>query len=235
MTLTSPLENRTLADQAFDKIVTAIVKGDLAPGSRLSEALLARTFGISRGPLREAIRRLEGRKLVSRTPHIGAHVVSLSADDLIEIFFVREALEGMACRLATERMSDTEMDDLAARLAEHERNPDLSAGEGYFQEAGDQDFHFLVARGAKSEKLFELLCEELYYLMRVYRFRSSVRPGRAHEALVEHQDIMAAMRARDADQAERLMRAHIAEARKNLAAHGTAGLADADENAEDAA
>lgn len=232
MVLSSPLEIRTLADQAFDKIVTAIVKGELAPGSRISEALLARTFGISRGPLREAIRRLEGRKLVTRTPHIGAHVVSLTADDLIEIFYVREALEGMACRLATERMSDDEMDDLAAKLAAHERSPELSSGKGYFQEAGDQDFHYLVAQGAKSAKLAELLCDELYYLMRVYRFRSSIRPGRAHEALVEHQDILAAMRAREAEKAETLMRAHISEARRNLADDvAKTGLSEAEDAA----
>lgn len=217
MALTSPLDMRTLADQAFDKIVTAIVKGDLAPGSRISEALLARTFGISRGPLREAIRRLEGRKLVTRTPHIGARVVSLTTDDLIEIFFVREALEGMACRLATERMTDQELTLLATKLAEHERGQDLSKGSGYFQESGDQDFHFLVAQGSKSAKLIELLCDDLYYLMRVYRFRSSVRPGRARQALVEHQGILEAMRGRQADRAETLMRAHIAHARHTLA------------------
>jgi len=222
-----PLEVRSLADQAFDKIVTAIVRGDLAPGSRISEALLARTFGISRGPLREAIRRLEGRKLVARTPHIGAHVVSLSTDDLVEIFFVREALEGMACRLATERMNDQELRDLSAKLAEHAQGEDVSAGAGYFQEAGDHDFHYLVAQGSRSDKLFELLCDELYYLMRVYRFRSSIRPGRAREALVEHQDILAAMQDRDAARAESLMRAHVAQARHNLAA----GIVDRAEHA----
>ena len=224
MALCSPLEIRTLADQAFDQIVTAIVRGDLAPGERLSESSLARTLGISRGPLREAIRRLEGRKLVERTPHVGARVVSLTPEDLVEIFFVREALEGMACRLATERMSDAELDRLAARLSEHESSVDLAAGVGYFQEAGDNDFHFLVAQGSKSAKLIELLCDELYYLMRVYRFRSSVRPGRAHQALVEHRDILEAMRAREPDRAEALIRAHIAEARQILAASASAGV-----------
>ncbi len=226
MVLTSPLEASTLADQAFEKIVTAIVRGDLPQGSRISEALLARTFGISRGPLREATRRLEGRKLVTRTPNIGAHVVSLTADDLVEIFYVREALEGMACRLATERMSGKEIDVLSSKLHEHGRSPDLVAGKGYFQEAGDQDFHYLVAIGSKSDKLIELLCEELYYLMRVYRFRSSVRPGRAQEALVEHQNILAAMRARDAGQAETLMRAHIAKARLILSSDVAVGAKD---------
>lgn len=228
MVLGDPIEIRTLADHAFDKIVTAIVKGELPPGSRISEVLLARTMGISRGPLREAIRRLEGRKLVVRKPHAGVRVASLTPSDLIEIFFVREALEGMACRLATERMSDAELDVLGVKLAEHALGSELSSGAGYFQEAGDQDFHFLVAQGSKSGKLIELLCEGLYYLMRVYRFRSSIQPGRAEEAFAEHTDILAAMRARDPDRAEALMREHIAQARGILAA-------DVEHKAEEAA
>jgi DNA-binding GntR family transcriptional regulator len=218
MVLGDPLKVQSLADQAFDKIVTAIVRGDLPPGSRIAEAMLARSLGISRGPLREALRRLEGRKLVVRTPHVGAHVASLTPDDLIEIFFVREALEGMACRLATERMSDRELATLKSKLAAHAQDSELSSGAGYFQEAGDQDFHYLMAQGSKSAKLIELLCDDLYYLMRVYRFRSSVRPGRARQAFDEHHRILKSMQARDADRAEALMREHVAQARRSLAA-----------------
>src|SRR5512139_1512668 len=100
------LEVRTLADRALEQIETAIMKGDLGPGTRISEVLLARTFGISRGPLREAIRRLAGRGLLEVIPHVGARVVTLSLDDLREVFDIREVLEGMACRLAAERMTD---------------------------------------------------------------------------------------------------------------------------------
>src|SRR5690554_1580237 len=96
----TPLEVRTLADRALEMIEAAIMKGDLPPGARISEAPLAKTFGISRGPVREAIRRLEGRGLLERVPHIGARVVTISIEDLLEIFDIREALEGTACRLA---------------------------------------------------------------------------------------------------------------------------------------
>jgi DNA-binding GntR family transcriptional regulator len=125
-------------------------------------------------------------------------------------------------------MSDAELDMLGVKLAEHARGQELSSGAGYFQEAGDQDFHFLIAQGSKSGKLIELLCEGLYYLMRVYRFRSSIRPGRAGEAFGEHTNILTAMRARDPDRAEALMREHIAQARRILAA-------DVGRKAEDAA
>ena len=104
--------DKTLAANVMDLLVTAIVKGEIPPGTKISEPELARTYGISRGPLREAIRRLEGLRLVELKPHVGARVVQLSIKELIEIYRVREALEGMASRLAAEHMSQEEIDDL---------------------------------------------------------------------------------------------------------------------------
>lgn len=210
------LEARSLADQAFDRLVDAITRGELEPGARLSETLLAKTLGISRGPLREAIRRLEGRKLVVRTPNVGPRIVSPSAEGLIEIFMIRERLEGLAARLATERMSDADIDELEQKLEQHASGKELVQGHGYFQRPGDEDFHYLIAHASKSDKLIELLCDDLYYLLRIYRFRSSGSVGRAHNALKEHQDIVAAMRRRDADAAEAMMRKHVSAARENL-------------------
>ena len=69
---------KSLADHVFERLLDAIVKGDIKPGDRLSETLIAKQFGVSRGPLREAIRRLEGRKLVERTPNVGPRIVSLT-------------------------------------------------------------------------------------------------------------------------------------------------------------
>lgn len=210
------LEARSLADQAFDRLVDAITRGELEPGARLSETLLAKTLGISRGPLREAIRRLEGRKLVVRTPNVGPRIVSPSVDGLKEIFMIRERLEGLAARLATERMSDREIDELEEKLQQHATGKELLQGHGYFQRPGDEDFHFLIAHASKSEKLIELLCDDLYYLLRIYRFRASNSSGRAQNAFKEHQSIVAAMRKRDPDAAEVAMRKHVASARESL-------------------
>ena len=82
MALGSPLAAISLVDQAFEQLADAIAIGDLKPGERLREALLARRMGISRGVLREAVHRLEGRKLVRRTSNIGVHIVSLTEQDL---------------------------------------------------------------------------------------------------------------------------------------------------------
>ena len=210
------LEVRTLADRALDKIETAIMKGDLPPGTKISEVLLAKTFGISRGPLREAIRQLEGRGLLEIIPHVGARVVTLSVDDLREVFDIREALEGMACRLAAERMTDGEIAAVAAVLEQHSDDAALRAGEAYYQQPGDYDFHYRIAQGAKNRRIVELLCGEMYHLIRIYRYRAGAVPGRAPQAFDEHRKILAALQARDGARAETLMREHIRRARTLL-------------------
>ena len=215
-----PLEAQTLANQVFERILEAIIRGEIAPGQRISEATEAWKLGISRGPLREALLRLEGHKLVKRTPHLGTQVVSMSNQDLVDIFQVREALEGMATRLATEIMTDKEIDELAGVLEIHRDMDELREGAAYYQNGADFDFHYLIAHGSRNEKLVDLLCGNLYYLIRIYRYQSSTRPGRAAKAFIEHEGILNAMRLRDADKAEALMRAHIRRATDNKEQQG---------------
>lgn len=210
------LTGGTFADRAFEWLEEAIIKGELPPETKLDEVNLAKAFGISRGPVREAIRRLEGKKLVERVPHIGARVSTFSKNDLRDILYVREALEGMACRQATERISDTELDALENLLEGHAKEGALKAGEYYFQRPGDYDFHYRIVKGSGNKKLAEMLIDDLYHLLRIFRYRSSSRRGRAQEALHEHRRIVAAMRARDADLAEKLMRKHLAGARLSM-------------------
>ncbi|WP_151704541.1 GntR family transcriptional regulator [Nitrincola alkalilacustris] len=213
-----PLEplTRTLADRVCHQIVTAIVKGELPPGYKISEPELARTYGISRGPLREAIRRLEGLRLVERKPHIGARVVQLSARELIEIYHVREALEGMACRLAATHMSDEEVQSIKDLLDLHEKSVEQREWSSYFQKEGDLDFHYRIVQGSKNAKLLELLGADLYHLVRMYRYQFSVSSSRPKRALKEHRQIIDAIEARDPELAELLMRRHISSARRNI-------------------
>lgn len=209
-------ESRTLADRVCGEIVTAIIKGDIPPGHKISEPELARTYGISRGPLREAIRRLEGLRLVIRIPHVGARVVSLSSQELIEIYHVREAMEGMACRLAAENMSDDEIKSLRELLDEHEHSLEETEGRAYFQKEGDLDFHYRIVQGSKNNKLKEILGVELYHLVRMYRYQFSLSSSRPVRALAEHRHIVDAIQQRDGELAEMLMRRHISAARKNI-------------------
>ncbi len=212
--LDQKVQVQSLVDVVAERLEAAIISGTLEPGSRLSEQALATSLGVSRGPLREAIRRLEGRKLLERTPNIGVRVAALSLRDLKEILEVREALEGMACGLAAHNMTDEDVAALEGLIRDHGRQQSVREGKGYYQESKDFDFHFRIVSGAGNQRLSQMLLGDLYYLLRVYRYKSSTKPGRANEALAEHQAIVAALKARDAPAAERAMRAHLRNARR---------------------
>jgi len=207
---------RTAADRVFAALQDAIVRGDIAAGSRVGETELALRFGTSRGPLREALRRLESRRLVERTPHVGIRIAAINREKLLEIYHVREALEGMAARLAAQHMSTDEIAGLKALLATHAQDAALKAGVAYFQQEGNLDFHYRIIRGSHNAALSELLLGELYHRLRMYRYEVSAQTQRAPKALAEHQRIVDAIEARDGDLAEILMRRHIVAARQNL-------------------
>ncbi len=169
--------------------------------------------------MREAIHRLEGQKLLVRVPHVGARVVSLSHAELIELYEIRESLEGMACRLAAERMSELEIGELRSVLRTHERDEAFQAGVGYYQQEGDFDFHYRIIQGSGNRTLAKLLCDELYQLVRMYRIQFSATPNRPHQAFAEHHRILDAIADRDGELAELLMRRHIAASKRNIERH----------------
>ncbi|MFM2320549.1 MAG: hypothetical protein RLZZ215_3170 [Pseudomonadota bacterium] len=209
-------EERTLSDKASSRLTQAIVTGELAQGQKLSEADLATRFGISRGPLREAIRQLEGMRLVTRVPHAGARVVMLDKPMLADLYRVREALEGMACRMAAQAMSQEEIDTLFMLLDRHEEEINAADGLAYFQSEGDFDFHFQIALGSRNQMLIDLLAGELYQLLRMCRYRTSHLAKRTRPALQQHRQIAEAIAERDGDLAELLMRRHISGAWKSI-------------------
>jgi DNA-binding GntR family transcriptional regulator len=216
MILGRPIVARSLVDEAFERIANAIVIGEIEPGERLREIHLATQFGVSRGVLREAMQRLEGLKLVRRTSNIGVFAVGLSRDDLFELYTVREALEGMAARMAATNILDDEIKSLQAQLERHGKSMDLQQGDGYFQYVADEDFHVFIARASRNGRLERTLCNEIYFQLRMYRYRSSSHPGRARSAFIEHRDVVDAIVARDPDRAEQAMRTHLRNARENL-------------------
>lgn len=213
-----PVARLTLADKVFAQLQEAIVTGELVAGSRVSEAELVTRYGVSRGPLREALRRLEGRQLITRIPHVGVRIMALSLDELLQIYQVRESLEGLACRLAAEHMSDAEIADLKALLARHEQQIAEHEGRAYIQEEGNVDFHYRLIHGSRNAVLIQMLCGELYHRVRIYRGQFSLTEGRPVRALEEHRRIVEAIEARDGELAEFLMRRHIANARANVEA-----------------
>jgi DNA-binding GntR family transcriptional regulator len=212
--LDNKVQAQSLVDVVAERLEAAIISGQLEPGSRLSEQALATSLGVSRGPLREAIRRLEGRKLLERTPNIGVRVAALSLKDLNEILQVREALECLACSLAALNMPDAEIAALKKMLDDHEKQKSVQDKKGYYQETKNLDFHFHIVAGSGNERLAHMLGGDLHYMLRVYRYKSGAKPGRAAEVLREHKAIVAALEARDPQAAENAMREHLSHARR---------------------
>jgi DNA-binding GntR family transcriptional regulator len=206
-------EERPRVDQATSLLQRAIFTGDLTPGDKLSEPELAVRFGVGRGSIREALHRLEGMRLVERRPRQGARVADVGRDELIELYDVREALEGMACRLAADAMSDEEVERTRDLLDEHERRADVRADTGYFQEEGPADFHFRLVEGAHNAELAAMI-DHVSHRVRMFRFRSSHLEHRPQRALKEHHAILDAIEARDGELAELLIRRHIRAARE---------------------
>lgn len=204
---------RPLGEKLFQQIADTIHSGEIALGDEVNEVSIAQRFGVSRGPVREALRRLQGVGLVSREPYMRARVVSLDPVEVTELFQMREALEGMACRLAAERMDSGD----ASRLLE-----DLEADRRVWM-TGHQDpstrtfdFHQRVVEGSGNRRIVDSLNGDLHQLFRLYRRQSGGDIKRKRDAFEEHWQIMRAVIGRDPDLAESMMRSHIARASANL-------------------
>lgn len=203
-------------DVLYERLRVDIIHGEVVAGSKISEADLSRKYSASRSTVREAIGRLESAYLVVRKANAGARVVELTLTELLEIYQVREALEGMACRLAADSMSDTEIADLDRLLLQQMENSELKEGHAYYQKEGDLDFHFRLVKGSQNGKLIHLLCDELYAKVRMYRYQFGMVSPRATDAYAEHRHILKAIADRDGEGAEVLMRRHIRASRLNV-------------------
>jgi len=206
-------ENQPLGEKLVQQIADIIHSGEFAPGSEVNEALLAQRFGVSRGPVREALRRLQGVGLISRAPYLRAHVVDLDIAQVVDLFQMREAMEGMAARLAAERMSAA---DAARLLADLEADRRAWIGGQQVPANRSFDFHQRVVEGSQNQRITETLNGDLHQLFRLYRRQSGADLRRKSDAYLEHWQIMRAIITRDPDLAESLMRSHIARASANL-------------------
>ncbi|KUJ84855.1 GntR family transcriptional regulator [Microbulbifer flavimaris] len=206
----------SLAERLFLTLRGEIVEGQIPAGSKISEPELARRFNASRGSLREALMRLESLGLLERRVNVGARVVDLTERGLLELYDVREALEGMACRLAALERTEEDLAALRQMLARHEQQEELQAGRAYFQPEGDFDFHFRIVQASGNDLLIDTLCNRLYYRVRMYRYQLGMASPRAKRAFHEHSHIIEAIEAGDGELAEILMRRHIRASRQNI-------------------
>jgi DNA-binding GntR family transcriptional regulator len=200
---------RTLANQIADQLAIEIIEECLAPGERLNETLLSERFGVSRAPLREALRILEKRSLVTITPQRGARVRTLSAAEVDHLFEIRTVLVGLSGRLAALNRDAEKLDALERCLAALETacaDPD-----GYARASAASTLE--VARASGNPKLLEMIESFAQQIGRYARIGLSTQ-ARRDRSLGNWHSLVAAIRARDGDLAELMQRTLAAENRK---------------------
>lgn len=201
----APRRDGLEVQRVYEHIVDGITNGVFAPGAKLNEPELARTLGVSRGPLREAIRRLEERQLVRCIPNFGARVVTHTPREILHAYEIREALEGLAARLAATNMSDEELVDLRTS---YQLEVSAARSRGF-----RSDFHMTIVRGSHNARLAQMLDEDYYRLFKLWRNNCSWLRYGGDASWKDHGRILDAIEDRDAELAEILMRRHIARLR----------------------
>lgn len=211
---------RDLGEAAYARIRAAIREGSLAPGERLTETDLAARFGVSRTPVRQAIARLEAEGLLTHEARRGLTVTRPDHQQVVELYVMREVLEGAAARLAAQHASETEIAAMA-EIVEHE--PDAFGDARALAEV-NQRLHGLLYLAAHNRYLLRSL-EQLAATMSLLPTLLT-RGGRAEQAHAEHRAIIAGILARDGAVAEAAARAHARAAQKHRLAWmvGTLGV-----------
>jgi len=207
---TDPLAPAALYLQVAERLRRLIFEHRLAPGAWIDEQALATRYGISRTPLREALKVLASEGLVTLRPRRGCYVAEVDERDLDEIFPLLALLEGQAASEAVRRMSPADLPRLEALHAELERATAQEDVGAIFDV--NQRFHALVQALAGSRRLAQVI-EDIRKVLQLARHNSLLRPGRPQESLAEHRRIMAALRKRDPAAAQAAMHEHLLSGR----------------------
>ncbi len=202
-----------LRDVVFNTLRQGILKGDLKPGERLMEIHLANRLGVSRTPIREAIRMLELEGLVTMVPRKGAEVARISKQDLRDVLEVRRSLDSLAVSLACERISEEEKEALT--LAENDFEEAVATQDVTLIAQADVSFHDVILKASKNGRLMQMVNN---LAERVYRYRLEyIKDKRNHARLVEeHRRIMKYIDDGDKANACSAIEMHIDNQEKNI-------------------
>lgn len=202
-----------LRDIVFNTLRDAIINGDLEPGERLIEISLADTLGVSRTPVREAIRELENEGLVVMTPRKGAEVARISSKDLIDVLEVRRTLEVLAMELACDKITQEELDYLEANLSDF----DSCIGKGTPTELSslDENFHEIIYNSTGNMRLIQIL-SNLRKQMYRYRFVYIKEISHRKTLQLEHLKILNALRDRNKEACVASILEHIDNQKKAI-------------------
>lgn len=200
---------KPLREIVFETLREAIISAVLRPGERLMEIQLAEEMGVSRTPVREAIRKLELEGFVVMVPRKGAYVAGISIKDIADVFEIRAAMEGLAAGLAAERITEEELEQLErilVKIGECVQNKDLEK----LIEV-DTEFHDTLYKACRNERLVQIVSNLREQIQRA-RTASLSTPGRSKYALEEHKKIVEAVSERNVELAQMLAREHIENA-----------------------
>jgi len=199
MTIVSKTKNVAV----YNKLRQSIIKGKLKPGQKVVMAELAKAFGLSETPVREAIRRLESEGYIDFTPHMGAIVTKIDEGELVEIYLIRIALEELATRLAGPHVGEKDIDFLNRKNREME----AAIQQGRYENlaAMNKAFHLRIYKAAPFPRLYKMICD-LWDTFERWPSVFSYVPERAAASVEEHKKIIQALLAKDMDQADRLIK-----------------------------
>ncbi len=195
-----------LRDVVFNTLRQAILKGELEPGERLMEIQLSERLGVSRTPIREAIRKLELEGLVLMIPRKGAEVAKISETSLREVLEVRRSLEELAAELACQRIGDRELLDLEE--AEEAFAEAIINGEPMEIAESDEHYHDLIYQATGNSRLVQIL-NNLREQMYRYRLEYIKDEDKRQILVVEHEHILQALKNHDIQDAKSAVRGHI--------------------------
>lgn len=204
---------KPLREVVFESVRAAIISGVLKPGERLMEVQLAEKLGVSRTPVREAIRKLELEGLVLMMPRKGAYVADLSIKDITEVLEIRAALEGLASGLAALKITDEEIHELDLIAKRFHR----AIVEGDFDKIlqGDIDFHDVIFRASRNEKLVQIN-NNLREQVQRFRIMYINQSNKSMSIADDHFEIAGAISERNIDKAEKIAKKHIENAEKYI-------------------
>jgi DNA-binding GntR family transcriptional regulator len=220
----------SLADEIAFRIQSAILDGEFPPGTHLQQDELCARFGVSRTPVREALRKLQATNLVDLVPNRGATVRVPTRKELVEVYGLRAELEGFACQLAAPNVGPTVLDELGRAQAEMERAMAQLEGDGLRPEdeaafnarvtVANVRFHVAIHRLADNSRLARTIEELQTYFPKDYVWRAIRDSPEGHVLSVgEHEQIRAALKAHNGRAARRAMSAHIEHAGRLLIAY----------------
>ncbi len=203
----------SLEARVYNELREALLCGQFKKDEWLTEHMLTQKLGVSRTPVRSALQRLAEDGLVSLIPNRGAVVIGITKEDIVDIYRIRMRLEGLACAMAAEKITEEEKQKLSENVALFEFY--IQRQDTEHIEELDTVFHRMIYE-ASGSRTIERILSDLHQNTKAYRSQSLCVPGRLFKTLEEHKEILNAILTGNAEKAEKLTSAHIERAMENM-------------------